>query len=117
MFLCPAQGARDGPHPTAGCMGGRTGFDGVTIAFFPTVKLPLAEGHRTAGEQRYLGSVVGSRGADKVGKSESCGHLALKQISLDAKPNSPGADIPPFPHMKQMKLSYYIPNLSGCSLV
>ena len=86
---------------------------------FPTVKLPLAEGHGTAGEQRYLerlGSVVGSR-ADKGGRSERCGHLALKQITLDAKTNSPSADIPPVPCIKQMKLGYYIPNLPGCSLV
>lgn len=85
-LLCPARGARDGQHPTAGhagvWVGDRVAF-GLRLCrprVFPTVQLLLAEGHGTADEQRYLerlGSVVGSR-VDEVGKSERCGHLALK---------------------------------------
>lgn len=41
---------------------------------------------------------------------------ALKQRTLNAKPISPSADTPPFPHIKQTNLGYYIPNPSGCSL-
>lgn len=103
-------------HGTRGYLGKGQRLPQCHHCVFPTLKLSLAEGHRAVGEQRdveRLGSVVGSM----VGKSERCGHLALMQVTSDAKTSSPSADVPPSPFIKQMKLGYDISNLSGCSPV
>lgn len=86
---------------------GEFGLPWCPHCLFPDVELlPFADGHGTVGEQRSLRGPGLTRWEVR----------ALKQRTLNAKPISPSADTPPFPHIKQTNLGYYIPSLSGCSL-